>query len=181
MKDIKVISQKPVLKSELFTVFDTYLKLPDGSEKKHQDVKRDDAISVLPICGTNEVFLIRQYRYLLGKRDLEVIAGMVNKGEDPDKTVRRELEEETGIKAGKIEKLGVINSAASISTWRQHLYIAKDLTFDGKIHWDDTENIELVKMSLPEAVNKVLSGEIDTASSINVILWVDKLLQQNKL
>ena len=110
---------------------------------------------------------------------LEVVAGTIEDNGNPLETAKRELKEETGLTAKNWKFLGKIHMSANMSAVA-HIFIARELT-QGKPQLDDDEEISVVKMPFEEAVEKVISGEIDIASNIAAILLFDKLRKESKI
>ncbi len=176
----KVLSRKSIFRSRFFTVNEDEVELPTGSRRVYHNVIRDPAVSVFPLDDDYNIYLIDQYRYLHGKRLLEAVAGMVDENEATLDTAKRELKEEAGITAEEWIPLGVQVAAGSISTWNQPLFVAKKLNL-GKQQLEESEDIKVVKISLDEAVQKVLHGEIETSASVTGILMIDKMRQEGKI
>lgn len=177
---VRVISEKRIAGSDLVRLHKVRLQHDSGKTKEHYIAQRVPTVSIFPITDDGEIYLITQHRYILGKETLEAVAGTVEKDEKPLATAKRELLEEAGIIAHQWEELVRVDLAASYVRAQTFLFLAKELTI-GEQKLDDDENISVIKISLDEAVQKVLSGEITTASSIIGILWLDKLRKENKL
>src|SRR3989442_10620 len=105
MNHAKVVSQKTILESQHFHVKENKLKLPNGEIRTHRNVYKGPSVFLFPLSKKHELYLIRQYRYLLQKEVIEAIAGYVDKGESSIAAAKRELKEEGGIEAGQIEEL----------------------------------------------------------------------------
>jgi ADP-ribose pyrophosphatase len=101
--------------------------LPDGSESTREVVDHPGAVAVVPVTDDGRVILVSQYRYPVEQVLLEIPAGKLDRGENPDDCARRELEEETGFVAGRLEKLTSFYTAPGFSNEIIHLYLAKDL------------------------------------------------------
>lgn len=175
----KIISQRTILKDKYIEVIENTIDF-NGITKKHTDYYRKPSVSIFPLSESYEVYLIRQYRYLYEKKIVEAVAGMIDEGEDVIEAAQRELKEEAGIVAGEIKKIHSIYVAGSFAKIKQHIVIARSLKFEKAIP-EDTEEIELIKVSLEEAVEMVLKSEIITASSIIGILLLDKMRQEGKI
>ena len=126
------------------------------------------------------IYLIRQYRYLLGRDTLEAVAGMVEKGESPLTCAKRELKEEAGIIAGQWELLMQVDGSGSTTFVPGNLFLARDLEVT-RAKNDASEVIEVVKMPLTKAVEKIFTGEITTSSTIIGIMMLDKLRREKKI
>ena len=144
-------------------------QLPDGREVELDIVRHPGASAVVPFQSAEEVVLIRQHRHAAGGRILEVPAGKIDPGESPDTCAARELEEETGLRAGRLEKLGWIFTTPGFTDEKIHLYAAFDLTDVGTRPQDD-EHIECVRMPLSDALALVWSGELNDAKSALALL-----------
>ncbi|HSW88026.1 MAG TPA: NUDIX hydrolase [Candidatus Saccharimonadales bacterium] len=180
MNDVKILSAKPVYHANLFDVIEKEIELRNGKKLTHYNVERHPTVSIFPITEKYEIYLIKEYRYLLGKTVLEAPAGFINPQENTLVAAKRELKEETGITAVQWEKLTSIEIASSVIRAQAHLFLAKELEI-GKADPEEDEIIEVIKMPLDEAVNKVMTGEISSGSTIAGIMMLDKLKREKKL
>lgn len=144
-------------------------RLPDGRELDLDVVRHPGAAAVVPFLSADEVLLIRQYRHAAGGMILEVPAGKLDPGESPLDCAARELEEETGHRAGRLEPLGWIFTTPGFCDEKIHLYAAFDLVATDARPEDD-EHIEPVPMPLRDAVELVWRGEIPDAKSALALL-----------
>ncbi len=172
--------EKEVFKAKLFDVSEVGLKLKSGREVIHHVAKRRPTICVLPLTETNEIYLVSQYRYMLKKDSLELMAGFIDAGEDPLTAAKRELDEETGIKAKKWKELMAVDMSASVFDAVSYLFLAQDLE-QGVAHPEEDEDITIIKMPLAQAVEKVITGQMTTTMSIIGILLLDKLIKEKKI
>jgi len=180
MSQWKIISQKTVFKAKLFDVKEIVFRNKGGKEKIHHIAQRDTIVSVFPLTDQYEVYLISQYRYTLGKTVLEAVAGHVDKKESTITAAKRELKEETGISALQLEEIARIEMSGSVFKSKAHLFLAKGLEI-GDSNPNNDEEISIVKIPLNVAVEKVMLGEINHATSMLGILMLDKLRMQKKL
>lgn len=180
MSQWRVISQKTILKAELFDVKEIVLEDDKGKKKIHHEAERTPVIAVFPLTDSYEIFLISQYRQMLKKTVLEAVSGYMKKQETTIAAAKRELKEETGISAHQLEELARIELAGSVFRSKVNLFLAKGLEI-GDNNFDEDEQISVVKMPLAMAVEKVMIGEITHAASMAGILMLDKLRTQKKL
>ena len=171
-----IISSKSVLKAKLFEVDELDIVYPTGRKVVHHLIKRDPTVVVFPITQKGEVYLVRQYRYMLKRTTFEAMAGFVDKGETSLQAAKRELKEETGISAGSWEEIMKLDMAASVVDAQVHIFLAQDLEL-GIATPEEDEDIEVVKMSLKEALQKVFSGEITTSATVAGLLLLGRLLK----
>lgn len=110
--------------------------------------------------------LIRQFRPAVERHIIEIPAGTMRRGEDPLECARRELAEETGLRAGHLVRLGGIYPTPGYSSEYLHVFLATELA-DGEAHFDEGEEIDEVVWMTPEALTeRVVSGEIEDAKTI---------------
>lgn len=179
MSSVKVLSKKPVFQAELFTVREIEIEVKNKKLIQHE-VLRNPVVTVFALTENNEIYLISQYRRLLERTTLEAVAGFIDEGETPLEAAKRELKEEIGVTASDWKDLRVLNTAASVTKGEAHLFLARGLEI-GTPEPEDDEDITPVLVPFEKAVEKVLTGEIDIATTVAGILLIDKLIQQNKL
>ncbi|MBR0262013.1 MAG: NUDIX hydrolase [Selenomonadaceae bacterium] len=167
----KKISGESVFDGVLLHVRRDEVELPNGHKSVREWIKHPGASAIIPLLPDNQIILVRQFRFPIGKVTLEIPAGKLDKeGEDPIECAKRELSEETGYTAGKIWKLTTIATTVGFSNEYIHLYAASDLTA-GKIHPDSDEFINVVKIPLTAALQMVESGKIfDAKSAVSILL-----------
>jgi ADP-ribose pyrophosphatase len=141
------------------------VELPNGRSVTLQIVEHPGAAAVLPFLGPDRVLLLRQYRYAAGGTIWEVPAGKLDPGESPESCCARELEEETGYRAGRIVRTGEILTTPGFSDERIHLFSAHDLE-RGQTDHGHGEIIEVHEVGLEEAFAMVDRGEIVDAKTI---------------
>lgn len=152
------------------------VRFPDGSSGELEIIRHRGAAAVLPVLGDPaeadpQIVLIRQYRYAAGGYLLEVPAGLPNGAdEDWEACARRELEEETGLVAGKLIPLTTIYTTPGFTDERIHLFMALDLR-PGRAAPDHDEFVEPVTMTLSDALARIRDGEIQDAKTICTLLY----------
>jgi 8-oxo-dGTP pyrophosphatase MutT (NUDIX family) len=105
---------------------DVFADPRDGVERSRVIIEADDWANVVPITTDGDVVLVKQFRFGTRKVSLELPGGAVDRGEDPAATVARELEEETGYRAGRVVRLGAYDSNPAHFTNRVHAFVALD-------------------------------------------------------
>ncbi|MFZ5632249.1 MAG: NUDIX hydrolase [Bacillota bacterium] len=165
----KTIGSETVYRGKIVNLRVDEVELPNGNNTRREVVEHGGAVAVVPINEKNEVLMVRQYRYPVGKVLLEIPAGKLEKGEDPAACAARELEEETGFKAGSMKHLFSFYSTPGFTNEILYLYLAGGLTHLG-IHPDEDEFIQLHYVPLERALEMVDRGEICDAKSIIGIL-----------
>jgi ADP-ribose pyrophosphatase len=160
----------------------------DGSRGTRDVVGHPGAIAVLALDDDGRLLLVRQWRIPAERAMLEIPAGTldVHDGvtEDPDVAARRELEEETGSRAGSWRKLAEFWTAPGFASELMHLYLATGLTSatgDDRLTPDEDERLELSRVTVDEALALVDRGEISDAKTILGVLWLDRLRRAGEL
>ncbi len=143
--------------------------LPNGRVAQLDIVHHPGAAAVVPFVSADDVLLIRQFRHAAGGTILEVPAGKIDPGDTPEGCAARELEEEAGQRAGRIEKLGWIFTTPGFTDEVIHLFAAFDLEIVPTRHEED-EVIEVVRLPFAEALELVWRGELTDAKSAIALL-----------
>ncbi|MGH7129319.1 MAG: NUDIX domain-containing protein, partial [Planctomycetaceae bacterium] len=114
-------------------------------------------------------------RYTLGQKSWELPMGGAPLAEPPLEAARRELKEETGLRAARWTEIMRLHTSNSITDESALVFVAEDLV-EGDSDFDETENIEIVKLPLTEAVDMALRGDISDAISVAALLGLERLL-----
>lgn len=142
----------------------------DGHRSTREIVEHGDCIGVVAVDAENNVLLVNQYRLPPAKILLEIPAGGIDKGEDAETAVIREMQEETGFRPGKVTRLGGFYLSPGFSTEYMNLYLATDLT-PSRLHAEDTAGIELVRVPAAQIPELILSGKIQDSKSVAGLLY----------
>lgn len=161
-------STRKLFENPFFAVFEDDVIKPTGDDGQYATIRFNPGVAILAIDDEENVYLTRQFRYAIGRDDLEVVAGSIE-GEGALEAARRELKEELGIEADEWIDLGSIYSLTSITQSCSRQFIARKLRF-GEQETEGTEDIELVKMKLSEAYEMVLNGEITDGDTCILIM-----------
>jgi ADP-ribose pyrophosphatase len=154
----------------------------DGSRATREIAGHPGAVAILALDADDRVLMVRQYRLAAGQVLLEIPAGTLDVAsdgtvEDPDLAAPRELEEETGMRAGSWRLLARFYTAPGFTTELMHLYLATDLRpADGhRLGPDEDEHLVLERLPWRDALAAVDRGEILDAKSIVGLLWLARL------
>jgi ADP-ribose pyrophosphatase len=141
------------------------VELPGGTRAELAILRHPGAAAVVPFIDPDHVVLLRQFRHAAGGVIWEVPAGKLDAGEDPALCAARELEEETGFRAGRIERTGEIFTTPGFTDERIHLFSAHELTPGTQAH-EAHELIESEVVPLARALEWIERGEIRDAKTI---------------
>jgi ADP-ribose pyrophosphatase len=165
----EVLSSRVAYKGKIMTVCDDEVVMPNGNVTHRETVVRGNAVAIVPVDDDGNIYFVRQYRHAAKKMMLEIPAGMIEKGEEPEKAALRELEEEIGFKAGSLKFINDTYMAIGMCTEKVYLYIAENLT-EGVLNPDEDEFIEIEKYPLEKCLKMIFDREIEDVKTMAGIL-----------
>lgn len=169
--DYELLDEKVVYKGKRITVEELhYFNKREGKKLYREHVLAGDGAIIMPLTEDNELIMVREPRTPIGKTILAFPAGMIEKGENPEETALRELEEETGYKAHYIKKMVSLYSTVGYSNEKTSIFLAKDFEKTQR-HLDETEDIEVVKIPLEDAKRMLDNNEFITTSETVALLY----------
>ncbi len=166
----KILSTETLYRGPVFEVRKDRLQLPDGKVSQIDVVDHRDAITLIPIDQFGMVWFIHQYRHPVKEVLLELPAGVIEEGETPEIGAQREIREEIGMSAGKLDEIGGFYLAPGYSTEFMHIYLATDLQPD-PLPGDEDEFISVEKYSAKESLALAETGQLNDAKSLVALLW----------
>ncbi|MBN2878188.1 MAG: NUDIX hydrolase [Clostridia bacterium] len=172
----KTLSTENILDGLIFKVIRKHVELPDGKKSIREIVVNPDASAIVPIDQDNNIIMVKQYRSSAEKVMLEIPAGKMEVKETAAECAQRELEEETGYKADKIQFLFSPMVSPGFSTERIHIFLATGLTF-GQLNPDDDEFVETVSIHISEVIRLIMSGEICDGKTISAVLAAARIMK----
>jgi ADP-ribose pyrophosphatase len=167
----ETISTETIYKGKVFDVLEAEIR-HDHLQYKREIVVHKGSCVIVPLFGDGTIALVRQYRYAAEKFLLEIPAGTLNQGEDPEAGAAREVEEEIGVRAGKIEKLCEFYVSPGFLTEKMFLYLATDLT-PTKQALEEDEILSIERYTISEALELIRCGEIEDAKTIVGIMLTE--------
>ena len=174
----KQLSSRLIYDGRIVHLYEDTVSLPGGGEALREYIKHVGAVCVLALTDENEVILERQYRYPMEREVIEIPAGKLDSAdEDHREAALRELREETGIVPREITYIGEFIGSPAILSERIYMFFAQGLSY-GAQKLDEDEFLDVFRMPLSEAVDKVLSGEIADGKTQAAVLKVYTMLQK---
>jgi ADP-ribose pyrophosphatase len=155
----ETIHSQPVYQGRAFSVRKDQVRLPDGLEAQLDIVEHGGGVGILPIDAEGHVWFVRQYRHAIGIELLELPAGTLEPGEHPEICAQREIQEEIGMRAEKIHKMGTFFLAPGYSSELMHLFLATELS-PAPLDGDVDEFVEVEKIPLACVSRMIQTGEI---------------------
>lgn len=171
----KGVKSNLVLEGKNFSFKRDLVELPSGRTTVRDIVLHPGAVGILPFTDEGEIVLVEQYRYAAGKKLLEIPAGTIEEGEGVEACVLRELAEETGYLASKIEKIITCYTSPGYSSELLHVYLAEDLT-ETEPHTEEDEFLNVVKMKHEKVYEMIRMNKIIDAKTILALLYFKQFL-----
>ncbi|MBI4631781.1 MAG: NUDIX hydrolase [Chloroflexi bacterium] len=162
-----VVSSEKVFQGRAISLRVDQVRASNGTFQM-EVLEHSGGVAVVPIDGDDNVWMVRQYRHV------EIPAGTVKMGEDPALCAARELQEEIGMKADKIDLVGEFFLAPGYSSELMRLYLATGLT-PSSLPQDEDEEIVVEKIPFTQAVQMAIKGELHDAKSVAGLLLADRL------
>ncbi|MBW2108450.1 MAG: NUDIX hydrolase [Deltaproteobacteria bacterium] len=154
-----------IYRGRIFTVLVEEVLLPNGVVKNREVIRHPGAAAMVPVLDDGRIALIRQFRHAVGNFVWEIPAGTLEKGESPDQCAHRELVEEIGYRADRLEKLAEILPAPGYTDEHIHIFLATGLTPTGQA-LDEDEVLEVRPTTFDAAIDMIMRGEIQDAKTI---------------
>ena len=164
----KTLSEKKAFDGKFIKASVYDVELANGRKAIREVMHHPGGVVVVAQKDANTILMVKQYRYPIKQVSLELPAGRLEVGEDPDLAIKRELEEETGHIAHTWKSLGYIYTTPGICDEKLYLYYATDLEFT-KQNPDEGEIIEYFEYNLDEVIELIQNGEINDAKTICAI------------
>lgn len=155
---------------------DTVL-LENGSEAIREVVHHPGGACVVPLTENGDVLMVKQFRYPHAAETLELPAGKLEYGEDPLCCAERELREEAGATADRLESLGTLFPTPAYDSEVIYMYLARNIQLSQAQQLDADEFLDVVRLPLSEAVARVMRGEIQDAKTQIALLKTAQLIQ----
>ena len=151
------------------------VRLPDGRVSSREYITHPGAVAVLAMLDNGNLVMERQFRYAPQREFIELPAGKIDHGEDILLCAQRELLEETGYVASEWTHLTTVWPCIGYADERMEYFIARGLTYQGR-NLDDGEFLEVLELSLPEAIEWIRLGKINESKTIVGLFLLEKTL-----
>jgi ADP-ribose pyrophosphatase len=173
----ELIKSEVLLQGRTFKVRRDILKTPAGRETRLEIIDHGGSVAVLPIDEENHLLFVRQYRHAAGSDLLELPAGTRDEEEPFEQCAAREIREETGMEAGKLQKVGEFYLAPGYSTEFMAVFLATELK-ENPLQADDDEFLQVERIPLKKAFEMAEHGEIPDAKSLAALLLARPYLEK---
>lgn len=172
----KFLSAEEIYRGQIIKVERWQVSLPDGKTAPREIVKHNGAVAIVPVDENGNVTLVRQHRIAAGRLTWEIPAGKLDyPEEDPFSAAKRELEEETGLRAENWQFLTRIDTTPGFCTEKISLYLATGLS-QHETHPDADEFLNLTRLPLEEAAELCMKGELRDGKTVAGLLMASRML-----
>ena len=168
--EIKTLRSKTVYQNRWMTVREDEIERPSGAKGLYSVVEKPHFAIIIPVHG-DHVYMVEQYRYPVGERQLEFPQGTLDDepGVDPLTLAAGELKEETGLTASSMQYVGFQYLAYGMCNQGYHIYLARELTAGEQQLDPEEEGLTVHQLSLDELDKKIISGQVKDASTCNAL------------
>lgn len=169
--------------SPMFKLREDRLRIKDGDETTYAYMQRSDAVIVVPVTRDGKMILIRQYRYPVDDRCLEVTAGGSHDTGDAslEEIVRKELQEEIGATCQDLQYITCFYTSSSITNEKCHVFLALNVEMNKEQNSEETEDIEIQTESIETALDLARRGAVKTGPCALAILLCEYSLRERGL
>lgn len=167
----RTLSSKTIYEGKIIDVKLDRVELPDGKTSDRELVYHPGAVAIIALTEEGRILMVRQFRKPLERSIVEIPAGKLEKGENPEACARRELEEETGFRCDELEHVTSFYTSPGFSDEIIHLYFTDKLTM-GQQQTDDDEFVELLEVTLEEAIEWIRKKEIYDAKTAYAVQYL---------
>jgi ADP-ribose pyrophosphatase len=180
MNELRLLKHDVRYRGRVFDLIVDEVQYPSGNISIREVAQHPGGAVAVPILDDGSVILVDQLRYPLGKHLLELPAGKLSPGEDPERAAARELAEETGWVAGKLEKLTSIYTTPGFCDEELHIYLATALHRSPEGHRREEGEFTMTVQVIPfsDALKMILRGELRDSKTVVGLLLAERKLRQ---
>ncbi len=171
----ETLHSETIYRGKVFNIHKDQVQYPEGKIITLDVVEHAPAVTLIPLDEDGRIWFVKQYRHPAGVELLELPAGVVEQGEEPEQCALREVREETGMAAGSILKIGEFLMAPGYSTERMHVYLAKDLT-PGPLQQDEDEFLSVEQIPASQAYEIAYQGGIQDSKTLAALFLAQPYL-----
>ncbi|MFN2158711.1 MAG: NUDIX hydrolase [Anaerolineales bacterium] len=171
----EVIETQNLFSGKVFNVRRDKVRKKDGGVMELDVVEHHDSVTILPLDDDGNIWFVSQYRHPAGEFLLELPAGVIEVGESQAECANREIQEEIGMRAGRLEEVGGFYLVPGYSTEFMHIFLARDL-HPSSLEGDEDEIILVEKISLDKAYSMAETGLIKDVKSLGALLLLKPVL-----
>lgn len=171
------VGEKVIFKTKLFTLKDIDIEF-DHKKVTYQILEKADTSLIVPITEKGQLILVKEYFYAIDEYQLGLPKGKIDPGHNDLTTANKELQEEIGFKAGKLDKLGTVTMSPGYLTQKTHIFLARKLT-ESKLDGDEEEALEVVYYPFDKFEELIDQGKLTEARMIAALYLAKRFLEKN--
>ncbi|HWO98641.1 MAG TPA: NUDIX hydrolase [Bacillus sp. (in: firmicutes)] len=169
----KTLKSEKLFSGRVIDLYQEEVLLPNGKTSTREIIKHPGAVAVIALTEDHKIVMVRQYRKAMERVLVEIPAGKLEKGEQPDTTAKRELEEETGYTCSSLEHLISFYTSPGFADELVHLYVATELAkMEVKAELDEDEFVDVLEVTLEEALALIQDQQIYDAKTAYAIQYL---------
>lgn len=172
---IKRIAEREIFKTKFFNIKDVDLQSSDGKKFTYQIIEKGESALIVPITNEGNVVLVREYFPAIDAYQLGLPKGRIEKEHDPLTTANKELQEEIGYKAGKIDSLGSFTMSPGYIRHTTYIFLARDLV-KSKLIGDEMEELEVIEYQFEKFEELIAKGDLTEARMIAALYMARKFM-----
>lgn len=172
-----LLHEEILYQGRVFDLARVRFRLPNGHEHSYDLVKHHGAVVIVPVDEQGNIWFVRQYRIGAQQALLELPAGLLEEGEAPEASAGREVQEEVGMAAGTLEKLGEFYMVPGYSTEKMTAFLATGL-YASALPQDEDELLELVSIPVLQVFEMIGRGELQDGKTLASLLLAQQRLEK---
>lgn len=176
----KRLGEKVIFKTKLFTVKDIDLEFDGGEKETFQILEKKDTVIIVPLDAGNNIILIKEYFVAIDEYQYDLPGGRIEEGHNELETANKELQEEAGFKANRLDKLIAVTMSPGYLTQKAHIFLARELE-ESRLEGDEKEKLEILKWPFDKLEQLIDSGKITEARAIAALLLARRFLDRESL
>lgn len=176
----KTIRRETIFSGRVVKLYVDEVRLPNGKTSTREIIDHPGAVAVIAITDEDKIVLVEQFRKPLEKTLVEIPAGKLEPGEDPEACAKRELEEETGYTCENLKQIASFYTSPGFANELMYLYLAEDLTRTKELQLDEDEFVEVVEVSFQEAQQLIKDQKIHDAKTMYAIQYWQLMKEMEK-
>ncbi len=173
----KRTGEKEIFKTKLFTLKDIDIEFEKGEKAVFQIIEKTDTVIIVPLDKDNNIILIKEYFTALDESQYDLPGGRIEDGDDELKTANKELQEEIGYMANRLDKLLTVTVSPGYLTQKSHIYLAREL-INSKLEGDEKEDLETIKWPLDNFEDLIEDGRLTESRAIAALFIARKFLSK---
>jgi ADP-ribose pyrophosphatase len=174
----ELLGSEKTYQGRVFDVRRDRVRMPGGKQAEVDIVDHPGAVTLVPVDAQGRVWMVRQYRHAAGVELLELPAGTLGPAETPEACARREVREEIGMAAGRLEKIGEFYLAPGYSTEFMYVFLATELSPD-PLQADEDEFLSVETIPLEQLLQMAGSGQIRDGKSLAALFLLRPTIKEH--